>query len=134
MNYDKIYLANHPFLERIKMNLTFAEAMALDPGEVEVTNSVGDWKPLSDWLGISLIAAMRTCKFRRARLETTIARLTRELEAERKCRDDLIAARANDDRDHQRLTRELAEARAILSQTVRDGCSRSQINNYLGKP
>jgi len=72
--------------------LTFAKAMALDPSEVEVDRHAdGDWKPLSDWLGISLLAGMRTCYFRRARpkrsrvqeMAETAANITGDLSTER---------------------------------------------------
>lgn len=48
--------------------LTFAEAMALDPSEVEVdADANGDWKLLADFLGYTLLRLRKYAKFRRSR-------------------------------------------------------------------
>ncbi len=47
--------------------LTFAEAMALDPSEVEALGTEDGWQRLSDDLGHWTLDYLRTARFRRAR-------------------------------------------------------------------
>jgi FtsZ-binding cell division protein ZapB len=50
----------------------------------------------------------------------TIARLTRELEAERKCRDDLMAGQRLDDKAHANLCGEIEDLREQVARLTRE--------------